>query len=338
MISKGRKSEDEFIDVSSIDEFHVAATYLKVPTIPHLMNSPLRRDFHPSFAIYSPNSCKVFYKDFSTKEGGSIWTLLHKKWGCSYKEVYRRVAKDLGSPLSYLYPNKYPLISKTKLECKVRDWKAYDLKYWSSYGVSKEWLEYADVYPISHKIIIKNNKRILFHADKYAYCFVEFKEDKTTLKIYQPFNTKGQKWSCSHDKSVISLWTKVPAEGEYICICSSLKDALCLWSNTGIPAIALQGEGYDISNTALEVLKERFKHIFICFDNDVAGLKFSAELSNITGFTNVVLPPFTGGKDISDLYKVLQNKEEFRKIIINCFKESYGKTTNKKRGLFSNQE
>ena len=68
-----------------------------------------------------------------------------------------------------------------------------------------KWLKYADVYPISHKIVIKDNKSYAFGADKYAYAYVEFKEGRTTLKIYQPFNKNGFKWSNRHDRSVISL-------------------------------------------------------------------------------------------------------------------------------------
>ena len=126
---------------------------------------------------------------------------------------------------------------------------------------------------------------------------MEFKEGRTTLKIYQPFNKNGYKWSNRHDKSVISLWTKVPKEGKKICICSSLKDALCLWANTGIPALATQGEGYGISNTAINELRRRFT----------------------TGFINIILPKFKGGKDISDLYKVLNNKEQFKQMILKLF-------------------
>jgi hypothetical protein len=46
----------------------------------------------------------------------------------------------------------------TKIQVKVRPWKDYDLEYWKSYGISKEWLKYAEVYPISHKIITKKDK------------------------------------------------------------------------------------------------------------------------------------------------------------------------------------
>ena len=158
-----------------------------------------------------------------------------------------------------------------------------------------------------------------FKADKYAYSYVERKEGKITLKIYQPFNKKGFKWTNKHDSSVISLWTKVPEKGDKICICSSVKDALCLSANTNIPAIAIQGEGYSISKTAINNLKERYKNIYILLDNDAPGIKDAEKLAKETGFINLVLPIFEGGKDISDLYKILNNKQKFKQILLNLF-------------------
>jgi hypothetical protein len=195
----------------------------------------------------------------------------------------------------------------------------HDIEYWESYGVPLNWLKYANVHPISHKIVVKSGKRMIFAADKYAYAFAEFKEGKTTLKIYQPYNTKGFKWANKHDKSVISLWTKVPKTGDRVCICSSLKDALCLWANTGIPALAIQGEGYAISDTAIAELKKRFKQVYILLDNDEAGIKDAQNLSSKTGFTNLVLPKINGAKDISDLYLELHDKNKFKEIILGLF-------------------
>jgi hypothetical protein len=205
-----------------------------------------------------------------------------------------------------------------RLECRSREWKQYDLDYWESYGINITWLKYAEVYPISHKIIYKGEHRYVLGADKYAYAFVEHKEGETTIKIYQPFNKQGYKWSNSHNGSVISLWTKVPQQGEQICICSSLKDALCLWANTGIPSIAVQGEGYSISSTACNELRRRSNKIYILFDNDEAGLADGEKLAKQTGFINLVLPKFDGGKDISDFYKSV-GKEEFIVVIKELF-------------------
>lgn len=326
MISKGRRSE-EYIDISHIREADIAAYYLGIKSIPCLIASPLRQDRKPSFCLFSNDGKEVGYLDYSTREHGSIINLLMRLWDCSFLEAKKRIANDLGDAELNIsigkgsYSNRTPIRTNSgiDLQCRVREWRDYDIEYWNSYGISLKWLKYADVYPISHKIVIKDDISYAFGADKYAYAYVEFKEGKTTLKIYQPFNKRGFKWANRHDKSVISLWTKVPETGERICICSSLKDALCLWANTGIPALAIQGEGYGISNTAVNELKRRFKKVYILLDNDEPGKKDAVHLASKTGFTNIVLPPFDGGKDISDLYKVLKDKNKFKQIILNLF-------------------
>ena len=326
MISKGRKSE-EYIDISHIREADIAAYYLGVKSIPCLIASPLRQYKKPSFSLFSNNGEEVGFIDYSTREHGSIIDLLMRMWNCDFVEAKKRIANDMGDAKLNISVGKSSYSSRISvrtnsgidLQCRVREWRDYDLEYWGSYGISLKWLKYADVYPISHKIVIKDNISYAFGADKYAYAYVEFKEGRTTLKIYQPFNTRGFKWANRHDRSVISLWTKVPSEGDRVCICSSLKDALCLWANTGIPALAIQGEGYGMSNTAVNELKRRFKKVYICLDNDKAGLEDANHLASKTGFINVVLPQFEGGKDISDLYKVLQNKDKFRQTILKLF-------------------
>ena len=308
-------------------EANILSYYLGINKIPILICSPLRHEKHPSFGIYSTDGVKCFYKDFSTKDCGTTFSLLGKMWNLPYTKVLRKIYNDLinfnggvsvkGTPLKGV-KSISTLNSNSILQCKTREWRDYDIEYWKQYGVSLAWLKYADVYPISHKIIIKNNQKYILNADKYAYVFVENKEGNTTIKIYQPYNKDGYKWASKHDGSVISLYTKIPKTGDKLCICASLKDALCLWSNIGIPSIALQGEGYCMSNTAIEDLKSRFKNIYILFDNDKAGIEDAKSLSETTGFTNIELPHFYGGKDVSDLYKS-KGKKEFIKIIKSLF-------------------
>ena len=328
--SSGRTSISLEELLAKVSEISIASRYLSISEIPCVINSPLRMDNKPSFGLYTFDGHKVRYTDFATGERGGIFDLLSKLWNVPYSEVLERVANDF---LTYKGTGEIKINTdcgfskvvikekiKSKIEVKVRDWEKYDQEYWESYGVSLSWLEYARVYPISHKIITKNGKRYTFGADKYAYAFVELKEGNTSIKIYQPFNKNGFKWCTSTDSSVISLWTKVPPSGSEICICSSLKDALCLWSNTGIPAIATQGEGYTMSDTAINELKKRFEKVYILFDCDEAGLIDGEKLSKQTGFINLVLPKFEGGKDVSDLYHTLQDKQKFREIILNLFK------------------
>ncbi|MEE1303830.1 MAG: toprim domain-containing protein [Agathobacter sp.] len=316
--------------LKKVSEADLLFYYLGVTEIPCVICSPLRMERNPSFSISTIDGHRIHWRDFATRESGNILDLFEKLWKLSYNDVIIKMWNDANS----ITKNKVKaeatvnkcVVKETvkertsKLECKVREWQDHDIQYWRSFGIEKEWLQFADVYPISHKIITKGNRKLIFGADKYAYAYVERKENNITLKIYQPFNQKGFKWSNQHDRSIISLWAKLPETGNRVCICSSLKDALCLWANTGIPSIALQGEGYGMSETAISELKKRFKQVFILFDNDEVGIADGEKLAKDTGFLNVVLPYFEGGKDISDMYKVLQNKQLFQDKLLPLFK------------------
>lgn len=328
--SSGKSSVSLDDILSKVTEADILSYYLGVTEVPCIINSPLRQDRRPSFGLYSSDGIRIFYIDFATKDSGGLFDLLGHMWGTDYISTLTRVNEDIskfcgGASIHSYTPCAVRSTSSynkdTDLQCKVRDWRDYDIEYWASYGITLEWLKYAEVYPISHKIVIKDGHRYVFGADKYAYVYVEHKEGKVTLKIYQPFNKAGYKWSNKHDRSVISLWTKVPEYGDKICICSSLKDALCLWANANIPSLSIQGEGYNMSNTAISELKRRYKEIYILLDNDEAGLKDGLSLSESTGFTNIVLPKFEGGKDISDAFKIL-GKEKWLKLIVPLFNSS----------------
>lgn len=313
-------------------EFDILYHYFNVSELPTIIHSPLRQDNRPSFGLYTLDGKRVHYTDLATKDRGGLFDLLMKYWEESYKDMLNHLWKDLPnfsnanvqfnsikSERTYQYQS---LKSRNiDLQCKVREWRDYDIEYWASYGISLEWLKYADVYPISHKIVIRDGQRYVFGADKYAYAYVEKKEGKVTLKIYQPYNKGGYKWSNRHDRSVISLWTKVPEYGDKICICSSVKDALCLWANTGIPALAIQGESYGMSNTAIGELKRRYKEVFIALDGDKAGVEDSIKLQKETAFKIIDCPLIDKAKDWSDIYYFYGKEallKEFKKALENA--------------------
>ncbi|MBQ1960440.1 MAG: hypothetical protein II349_02840, partial [Akkermansia sp.] len=50
---------------------------------------------------------------------------------------------------------------------------------------------------------------------------------------------------------------------------------LCIWSNTSIPAISLQGEGYIPKEHVVQQLKDRFEIVYVLYDND-----FNSDINN----------------------------------------------------------
>lgn len=305
----------------------LSSIFPEIKNLPYKMSSPFREDKNPSFCLFSPDGNRIFYKDFGTGEAGNLINFLCKYWNCTFRDTINRLA-DLLISKNNVNISKAALkiltskeiVTKTKLQVVTRPWRDYDLEYWKSYGVEKKWLKYAEIYPISYEIIVKQTdtkeSKYIFPTDKYAYCFVERKEGNLQLKIYQPYSQ--HKWCSKMDGSVVGLWTKIPEEGDKVVICSSLKDALCLSCQMHIPALCLQGEGYGMSDTAIKELKRRYKKVYILFDNDKAGLADGENLANKTGFTNLVLPQFEGGKDLSDLYK-LHGRNVFINTVSSLF-------------------
>ena len=299
--------------LSKVTVFDILSTYLGVNELPICINNPCRKDDNPSLGLYYSSKYNTMsYKDFATGDTGNLFGLLMNLWNCSFDEVLKKIDNDINS----LSPTTLQIKSKSKthfkrthsdLQVKIRDWEDYDDEFWHKYGLNREWLKFGDVYPISYIIIKKENNTQYIKAEKYAYVYVERKDGIVTLKVYQPYSER-MKWLSKHDGSVIDLWTKIPKEGDNLIITSSRKDALCTWTITGIPCISFQGEGYWPKEHVIQQLKDRYKNIYVLFDNDFKsevnhGQLFAQKLCDYFQLKNLTLPTELGEKDQSDLVK-----------------------------------
>ena len=323
MVSKGT-------DTISIDDvrrittdYEVVNKYLGISVVPSNINSILREDKNPSLCIFSYKD-GLFYKDFGTNQSGNIYQLLSLYWNIPLNQVYRKIITDFNSnnKLSCCKKSSKTIIkrkSNINIKVKIRNWKPWDIEYWSSYGISLKWLEYCDIFPISHIFLIhQNGEQLIISADKYAYVYIERKDNKVSLKIYQPYSTNF-KWMSKHDASVWDLWTKIPEKGDKLIITSSRKDALCLWANTGIPSLSLQGEGYVPKEKVINQLKERYNKIYVFYDNDFKnkvnnGRNYGRILAEKFNLQQIEIPTEYKSKDPSDLYKNW-GKEVFLNVI-----------------------
>lgn len=311
-------------------EFDIMRFYLNIDVLPALINSPLRQDRNASVSIFSPDGVKVFYKDFGTGEHGSIFDLLGRMWNRTFSETITKIWDDIDRVKHNrinLNRTRRGVIHKSNsiLEVRTRQWFNYDMEYWNSYGISREWLEFGDVYPISHILITRDNITKVIPAEKLAYVYVERKDGKVSLKVYQP-KSQRLKWLSKHDSSVWDLWSRLPDRGDTLFITSSRKDALCLWENTGIPSVSLQGEGYVPKEKVINQLKQRFGRVIIFFDNDYDkdenhGHIYASRLSGMFDLDMVEIPSEYKSKDPSDLFKN-HGAETFRRVIKELVKQS----------------
>ena len=295
----------------------LTAVFPEITSLPWRMNSPLRVDNHPSFSIYLTDNHHVAWKDHANKDRGGLMDLLCKYWNCTFNQAVAKIAdllikkKDINIKSRQIKTlTRRETDELTKIEVKVRPWQQYDYDYWASYGIEKQWLKFAEIYPISHKIITKRDKetgktkKYIFSVPKLSFCYVERKEGRLSLKLYSPLS-KIHKWCSKMDSSVISLWTRIPEYGDRVIIASSVKDALAISCNTHIPAIAPQGEGYNLSTTAINELKRRYKRIYISYDGDEAGKEDAKKLAKMTSFSIIHCPildtPLEDRKEVTKL-------------------------------------
>jgi hypothetical protein len=328
MFNKGHSSNTLEEILESVSEAQLLAHYLGITKIPCLINSPLRKDKHPSFGIYTKDGKHVKYKDYATGEYGSSIHLLELLWGKNFIDTIKKINNDFFSikhnknvpTLKVTYATEKHTLLLQNLKVKVRKWEKWDEEYWEKYGVSLKVLQWADVYPISHVIFEKNGNRYIFPADKYAYVYVERKDGNISLKVYQPYS-KAHKWMSKHDSSVWDLWTKLPQEGDKLIITSSRKDSLAIWENTHIPSVSLQGEGYIPKQHVVQELKNRFKKVYILYDNDFQaeenhGRLFGKKLAEMFGLIQIEIPDSYKSKDSSDLV-MNYNRETLKQVIFN---------------------
>lgn len=328
MFSTGNSSVDLGDILDKVSEFDILAFYLGITTIPCVINSPLRVDNNPSFGLTSTNGITIHYKDFSTQESGGTFDLLQKLFNLDFYSTLSKVHDDLpnikSSDIRINIVKDSKTLSKIKyssnvdLQCRSRNWESWDIEYWEQYGISLKWLKFAQIYPISHIIICIKGVQTFISAEKYAYAFVEYKDDKASLKIYQPFS-KLYKWRNKHDSSVWDLWEQLPKTGDKLIITSSRKDALCIWENTGIPACSLQAESYLPKHHVVDILKSRFNNVYVLYDNDFTkvvnyGEQFGEQMSKEFGLIKLELPTELEAKDTSDLCKLYGRKKVYEVI------------------------
>lgn len=292
--------------LNKVSEADILNHYLGISALPILINSPFRQDKNPSVSVFLNRNNNIIFKDFGTHKSYNLWSFFEEYWNCTYDEVIQRITEDLnkmkiGTSKIKISRQKHYVHNSSKVEVTIREWRDYDLQYWESYGISLEWLKFGRIFPISN-IFVNNNR---FPAEKYAYVYVEKKDGNVTLKVYQPFSER-MKWLSKHDSSVWDLWDRLPEKGNKLIITSSRKDALCIWSNTGIPTVSLQGEGYIPKEHVVQQLKDRFEVVYVLYDNDFNsdinnGRLFGQSLATKFGLKQIEIPTEWKCKDTSDL-------------------------------------
>ena len=70
MFSTGKNSVTFDEIKSKVSDADLVSAYLGVNEVPCIISSPLRKDAHPSFGLYSNDGKRIYWVDLATKDRG----------------------------------------------------------------------------------------------------------------------------------------------------------------------------------------------------------------------------------------------------------------------------
>lgn len=267
------------------------------------IRSPFTNEKNPSFTMFFDAQAKqYFYKCFSSGFGGTALDFAQRLNPALTKgQVISKLLQEYDAHLKgsghtereYKKFNKYEVASFT-----LRNWNSLDAKYWGRYHIPSKLLERYNIAPIDHYVLSKEENgetKTLDITRSMIYGF--FKKDGSLYKIYQPGND-----TCKYFKiqSHIAGWDQLKFESDYLVLNSGLKDGVS-FVNLDIPnyeMVAPDSENVLLTPKQVEMIKPRYKKIFVMFDMDEAGLKAMEQYVLKYKFTAIKLD--MGVKDLSD--------------------------------------
>jgi 5S rRNA maturation endonuclease (ribonuclease M5) len=285
--------------------------------------SPLREDNNPSAILFVSKEGSILFQDFAVGTL-NIWQFLMQKYNLTFIEALQVVDNDFNLNLTtkkilvkptmdYLgtvLKESVPVIQETKLPIKVRDWCNQDSLYWKQFDITLDILDRYKIVPLQNYWI--NDSLIYWYTPKDPAYSYEFGLGKR--KIYRPLTKKKtDKWITNADSSIIQGERLLEFKNPELIITKAYKDVLVL-NSLGFESIASQAESVFIPEKKLNQMKVKYSKIFILWDNDKTGKKYSEKFSSLYGIIPIFVPETSNCKDISDFRK-LNTKEETQNLL-----------------------
>lgn len=181
---------------------------------------------------------------------------------------------------------KEPVIVERKEKIKKdfliypREFNYADRLYWEPYGVTKQQLIDDKVFPLElFQTYTKEGRFFSVAPFKVCYAYTDFPDNR--VKVYQPYKTsKTGKWFTNCSASDVGNINDLPEQGDTLIISKSYKDCRVL-RNLGYTSIWFQNEGMFPPKEILKDLLQRFKNIYVMFDNDETGIQKSNLLCKV---------------------------------------------------------
>lgn len=319
---------------------------------------PMNKNFKSPFYEDSKPSCNVFegkdgiwrFKDFGDGgDGGDcFWfvaTLKSMNLRQNFPKVLETIASDLqlsvggtstnsGSSYSFssykkkkqtldtsISPAPKPIQPSVTTEFSYvkKEYSDWELNFWEHYGITKAMLKQFKVYSLKSfsSIRTSDGKPYTINSSDSEPMFMY--DLGTAVKIYRPFSKLRFLNAGERYETLAFGLEQLSLKGDIVFITGGEKDVLSL-SVRGFNAISFNSETSQIDMGIVEMLKRRFKHIFICYDMDDTGVKASTQQCIRLQEYKVlrIELPLKGDKsekDISDYFALGHTRDDLQEII-----------------------
>lgn len=311
--------------LSRFSEEQIMEFYLRIPIKKGLFRSPLRRDKEPTCSFYRSGKGDLIFKDFATGQHLNVFGVVQSLFNCDYFEALKIIANDFGIVRDKSITrnpgkiNSNPVQIKdkemSKIQIEVQDFSELELKWWGKYGIDLNILKKFDVYSCKHLFL---NGQLFAKSQQHCPIFGYYGKKYQGLELWRCYFPKRTsfRFITNWPSKKIQGYDQLPKQGKLLVITKSMKDVMCLYS-CGIAACAPNSETQFVSDSVLDDLKQRFRHIVVLFDNDETGISFMNKLKKKhPDLIYTWIPRHYNAKDISDYYK-----EYGRKETLNLIKE-----------------
>ncbi|MGJ7025672.1 AAA family ATPase [Petrimonas sulfuriphila] len=310
--------------------------------------NPLYEDKKASCNIYFDRKNGVYkLKDFGNDEySGDCFYFVGKLKGLNcnntndFVEILKTINRDLSlglsedteMPIQSISKPSIPIIPEKKsrpYDFQEQKFTRNELEYWEKYGISLELLNQYKVCSVREFKSENSEGKPYSIASSSGEPIFGYKS-KRYIKLYRPSSKIRFLYGGDIGDNYCFGLEQLPAKGDTVFITSGEKDVLSLAAK-GFHAICFNSETVNIPATIIHKLSFRFKHIILLYDMDKTGLDSSVKHEKqLTEYSvKRLMLPLSGTKeekDISDYFRLGNNRESFLKLFLDFLDTLYSDT------------
>ena len=180
------------------------------------------------------------------------------------------------------------------------------LKYFSRWGITEKTLRKYNVVPLTSIRPIKKDYDIKFSPQNFAFAYCTDAQ-RGNIKAKRPY--AGKEFYIQNTGNYCFGYNQLPQKGDTLIICAGEKDCLTInqhLNQFGIFAICYHSETANIDPAHLKKLRQRFRLVFTCFDNDKdkkqnTGRRMMHKHATKLGIPFVDISKYSKQNDVSDI-------------------------------------